>query len=184
MPSPFPGMDPYLEGNQLWPVFQQGLVRCLYQLLQPGLMDRYRERVNQRHYVTEQALFTSIIREEHEEEFIEIRQRGDGRVERADWSRVFGFLVRSWLCFAPGVCAVWQVRQVRAGWCGLPIWQVALIFRFLNWGVWRPGLRLGGGGADSGARSGCGSRRVARLGAGAEWALWFVILYWGRVCAS
>jgi hypothetical protein len=43
-------------------------------------MDRYRQRVNQRHYATEQALFTSIIREEHQEEFIEIRQRGDGRV--------------------------------------------------------------------------------------------------------
>ncbi|HEY1860875.1 MAG TPA: DUF4058 family protein [Gemmataceae bacterium] len=80
MPSPFPGMDPYLEDRQLWPVFQQSLVRCLDKMLQPGLMDRYRQRVNQRHYATEQALFTSIIREEHQEEFIEIRQRGDGRV--------------------------------------------------------------------------------------------------------
>jgi hypothetical protein len=50
------------------------------QVLSGSMLDRYRPRVNQRHYVTEQALFTSIVREEHHEEFIEIRQRGDGRV--------------------------------------------------------------------------------------------------------
>src|ERR1700675_391821 len=80
MPSPFPGMDPYLEGEKIWPVFQHHLVACLYQTLLPGLVDRYRARVGQRLYVTEQALFTSIVREEHQEEFIEIRQRNDGRL--------------------------------------------------------------------------------------------------------
>src|SRR5215471_13248343 len=80
MPSPFPGMDPYLEDEGIWPVFQHHLVLCLYQILLPGLVDRYRARTGHRHYVTEQALFTSIIREEHQEEFIEIRQRGDGRL--------------------------------------------------------------------------------------------------------
>src|SRR5262245_64783456 len=80
MASPFPGMDPYLEDEKLWPVFQHQLVSCLYQVLLPGLVDRYRARVGQRHYVTEQALFTSIIREEHHEEYIEIRQRSDGRI--------------------------------------------------------------------------------------------------------
>jgi hypothetical protein len=80
MPSPFPGMDPYLEEEKLWPEFHHHLVLCLYQILLPGLVDRYRARVGQRQYVTEQALFTSIIREEHREDFIEIRQRGDGRL--------------------------------------------------------------------------------------------------------
>jgi hypothetical protein len=80
MPSPFPGMDPYLEDDKLWASFQHQLVNCLYQILLPGLVDRYRARVGQRHYVTEQALFTSVIREEHHEEFIEIRQRTDGRL--------------------------------------------------------------------------------------------------------
>jgi len=80
MPSPFPGMDPYLEGEKLWPAFQHQLVACLYQTLLPGLVDRYRARVGHRRYATEQALFTSIIREEHEEEFIEIRQRNDSRL--------------------------------------------------------------------------------------------------------
>src|SRR5256885_6142446 len=80
MPSPFPGMDPYLEDEKLWPAFQHQLVGCLYQILLPSLVDRYRARVSQRHYLTEQALFTSVVREEHHEEFIEIRQRSDGRL--------------------------------------------------------------------------------------------------------
>ena len=80
MPSPFPGMDPYLEDEKLWPLFQHQLVNSLYQILLPSLVDRYRARIGQRHYCTEQALFTSVIREEHHEEFIEIRQRTDGRL--------------------------------------------------------------------------------------------------------
>jgi hypothetical protein len=73
-------MDPYLEDEALWPVFHHQLVLCLYQILTPGLVDRYRARVGQRHYVTEQALFTSIVREEHHEDYIEVRQRTDGRL--------------------------------------------------------------------------------------------------------
>jgi len=73
-------MDPYLEGEKIWPAFQHHLVACLYQTLLPGLVDRYRARVGQRNYTTEQALFTSIVREDHEEEFIEIRQRNDSRL--------------------------------------------------------------------------------------------------------
>jgi hypothetical protein len=73
-------MDPYLEDDKLWPSFQHQLVSCLYQILLPGLVDRYRARVGQRHYVSEQALFTSVLREEHHEEFIEIRQRSDSRL--------------------------------------------------------------------------------------------------------
>jgi hypothetical protein len=73
-------MDPYLEEEPHWPEFQHHLVLCLYQILLPGLVDRYRARVSQRHYVTEQALFTTVIREEHQEDYIEIRQRGDGKL--------------------------------------------------------------------------------------------------------
>jgi hypothetical protein len=80
MPSPFPGMDPYLEDEKVWPLFHHHLISCLYQVLLPGLVDRYRARVGERHYVTEQALFTSVLREEHQEEYIEIRQRSDGRL--------------------------------------------------------------------------------------------------------
>src|SRR5262245_57634545 len=80
MPSPFPGMDPYLEDYRLAPAFQHQSVACLYQVLLPGLVDRYRARVGQRQYATEMPLFTSIIREEHCEEYIEVRQRADGRL--------------------------------------------------------------------------------------------------------
>lgn len=80
MPSPFPGMDPYLEDEKLWPSFQHQLATCLYQTVLPGLVDRYRARIGRRHYVTEQALFTSVIREEHHEEYIEIRHRSDNRL--------------------------------------------------------------------------------------------------------
>jgi hypothetical protein len=80
MPSPFPGMDPYLEDDKLWPTFQHQLVHCLYQILLPGLMDRYRARIAQRHYINEQALFTSVVRDEHHEQLIEIRQRSDGKL--------------------------------------------------------------------------------------------------------
>jgi hypothetical protein len=73
-------MDPFLEDEKVWPLFHHHLVSCLYQILLPGLVDRYRARVGERHYATEQALFTSVIREEHQEEYIEIRQRSDGRL--------------------------------------------------------------------------------------------------------
>jgi hypothetical protein len=73
-------MDPYLEDEALWPIFHHQVVMCLYQTLLPGLVDRYRARVAQRCYVTEQALFTSILRQEHHEDYIEVRQRSDSRL--------------------------------------------------------------------------------------------------------
>jgi hypothetical protein len=73
-------MDPFLEHEALWPAFHHQIIACLYQTLLPGLVDRYKARVGQRRYVTEQALFTSVVREEHQEEYIEIRQRSEGRV--------------------------------------------------------------------------------------------------------
>jgi len=80
MPSPFPGMDPYLENDKLWKPFQHHLIGSLYQILLPNLVDRYRARVATRQYLTEMPLFTSVVREEHVEEYIEIRNRSDGRL--------------------------------------------------------------------------------------------------------
>jgi hypothetical protein len=73
-------MDPYLEDEKRWPTFQPLVVHALYQMLLPGLMDRYRARVGERAYASEEALFTSIVRTEHKESFIEVRQRTDGRL--------------------------------------------------------------------------------------------------------
>jgi Protein of unknown function (DUF4058) len=80
MPSPFPGMDPFLEDDKIWPTFHHHFIAGLFQILLPNLIDRYRARVGQRQYATEMPLFTSIIREEHCEEFIEIRQRSDNKL--------------------------------------------------------------------------------------------------------
>ncbi len=80
MPSPFPGMDPFLEDAKVWPAFHHQLVAALYQLLLPGLVDRYRARVVVRQYVSEFPLFTSVIREDHSEEYIEVRARSDGQL--------------------------------------------------------------------------------------------------------
>jgi hypothetical protein len=80
MPSPFPGMDPYLEDPKHWNTFQHQFVAGLYHTLLPGLVDRYRARVGTRSYTVEMPLFTSVVREAHEEPFVEIRERGDGRL--------------------------------------------------------------------------------------------------------
>jgi len=73
-------MDPYLECDKRWPVFHHQYIGSLFKILLPNLVDRYRARVGQRQYAVEMPLFTSIIREEHAEELIEIRQRTDGRL--------------------------------------------------------------------------------------------------------
>lgn len=80
MPNPFPGMDPFLEHPKVWPGFQHHLVASLYQLLLPGLVDRYRARVVARQYTAEMPLFTSVVKEDHAEEYIEVRSRADGRL--------------------------------------------------------------------------------------------------------
>jgi hypothetical protein len=67
MLSRFPGMDPYLEAPDLWPLFQRAFVQCLHQILIPGLVDRYEAVTAQRRYG-----------EEHED-YIEIFERSDRR---------------------------------------------------------------------------------------------------------
>src|SRR5262249_14244910 len=80
VPSPFPGIDPYLEAPPPCSGFQQQFVTCLYQLLLPNLADRYNPRPVRRTYHTEMPLFTSVIREEHIESFVEVRRRTDSRL--------------------------------------------------------------------------------------------------------
>lgn len=80
MASPLPGMDPYLESDALWADFQKQIVAALYQVLVPGLVDRYRARVGARRYLTELVLFTSIVHEEQVEQFVEVRTRVDGKL--------------------------------------------------------------------------------------------------------
>ena len=80
MTNPFPGMNPYLEAAPLWADFHQNFIAGFYQTLLPGLVDRYRARVQTRPYINEVVLFTSVTTEEHREPFIEIRSRSDGKL--------------------------------------------------------------------------------------------------------
>jgi len=73
--SPFPGMDPYLEDERVWPDFQHQLVLSLNQILLPALVDRYRACLGQRQYVVDQSI---------REEFIEIRLRDGKLLTRLD----------------------------------------------------------------------------------------------------
>jgi hypothetical protein len=73
MQSPFPGMDPYLEDERLWPALHRQLINELHRILLPGLVDRYRARLDQRHYQVPG-------RAEQQEDFLEIRQKNDGKL--------------------------------------------------------------------------------------------------------
>jgi len=53
MPSPFPGMDPYLEEPALWPDVHQRLITYISDTLQPNVRPRYHARIGERLYVVE-----------------------------------------------------------------------------------------------------------------------------------
>lgn len=52
MPSPFPGMDPYLETPDLWPDVHHELISQIRSQLNPRLRPRYVARVELRVYVS------------------------------------------------------------------------------------------------------------------------------------
>ncbi|MEM6714554.1 MAG: DUF4058 family protein [Cyanobacteria bacterium P01_D01_bin.6] len=53
MPSPFPGMDPYLEKPTLWPEVHYWMITAIAIYLTDTLSDRYRTAVEQRVYLAE-----------------------------------------------------------------------------------------------------------------------------------
>ena len=53
MPSPFPGMDPYLESPTLWPDVHHGLISHIQKALNPALRPRYVARVELRVYISD-----------------------------------------------------------------------------------------------------------------------------------
>jgi hypothetical protein len=54
MPSPFPGMDPYLETPNLWPDVHHGLISGIQADLNPALRPRYVARVELRVYISDE----------------------------------------------------------------------------------------------------------------------------------
>ena len=54
MPSPFPGMDPYLEKPALWPDVHHGLISVLQATLNQQVRPRYYVRVEERVYISDE----------------------------------------------------------------------------------------------------------------------------------
>lgn len=55
MPSPFPGMDLYLEDPRLWPDLHHGLISEMQALLNARLRPKYHVRVEERVYISDEA---------------------------------------------------------------------------------------------------------------------------------
>jgi hypothetical protein len=60
MPSPFPGMDPYLENPDLWPNVHNSLIAAIRDSIAPRLRPRYFVALEERIYVEEME--PSVIR--------------------------------------------------------------------------------------------------------------------------
>ena len=54
MPSPFPGMDPYLEHPSLWPDVHNSLIMAIRELLAPVLRPAYFCQIEERVYITDE----------------------------------------------------------------------------------------------------------------------------------
>src|SRR5471030_3118995 len=66
MPSPFPGMDPYLECAAIWPPFHNAFVSSINEEISAGLAEQYGSRIRVRQYETDGP---------QREEYIEIFRR-------------------------------------------------------------------------------------------------------------
>ena len=53
MPSPFPGMDPYLEDPAMWPDVHQRFITYLSDAMQPHIRPQYSARIGERIYVVD-----------------------------------------------------------------------------------------------------------------------------------
>ena len=63
MPSPFPGMDPYLEAPALWPDVHQSFITYIRDALQPAVRPRYHARIGERLYIVEtyHTLYPDVV---------------------------------------------------------------------------------------------------------------------------
>lgn len=53
MPSPFPGMDPYLENTELWPEVHHRLITALADSITPLIPEQYRVAIEKRTYLSD-----------------------------------------------------------------------------------------------------------------------------------
>jgi hypothetical protein len=73
-------MDPYLETSSNWKLFRPHFFAALQQVLSPSVTPQYKIILATRRFATEFVLFTTIEREEHTEEYLEIRKRDDHKL--------------------------------------------------------------------------------------------------------
>jgi len=75
-------MDPFLEDSRLWADFQQALIHSLSESLFPinQPANRYEIRIGERRYTVEETQSEPNPTGEQQEQFIEIRNRLDGRL--------------------------------------------------------------------------------------------------------
>lgn len=79
MPSPFPGMTPYLEDPLLWPEVHSRLIVAITDRLNPQVMPKYRVAVERRIYemIDGESITTP---EEVRESYLEIREVSTGSI--------------------------------------------------------------------------------------------------------
>lgn len=87
MPSPFPGMDPYLENPELWPDVHNRLIAALGDELSPRLRPNYYVALEERTYAEEPGELILVgqalkppVGAEVRETFLEVRKAGEGEV--------------------------------------------------------------------------------------------------------
>jgi Protein of unknown function (DUF4058) len=72
MPSPLPGMNPFLEANDLWSEFHSRLIVAIADSLSESLSQEYRVAVEKRVYLSQG--------EEIQERYLEIREVANGQL--------------------------------------------------------------------------------------------------------
>src|SRR5712691_4443348 len=67
MPSPFPGMDPYLEHPALWPGIHQGLITFMWSALNAMLPPKYVAGMGERVYIvqSERDIYPDVMVVQH-----------------------------------------------------------------------------------------------------------------------
>ena len=80
MPSPFPGMDPYLEHPALWPGVHQGLITYMQAALNTLLPPHYVADIGERLYVVqpERSIYPDVVVIEHPSDLPLAAQGGPG----------------------------------------------------------------------------------------------------------
>src|SRR5947209_3981907 len=70
----------YLEDANLWPTFHARAIDCLFQVLLPGLTERYRLRLQHRSYASEWAQPVHAEPSRQQEDYIELCERKSDRL--------------------------------------------------------------------------------------------------------